>query len=113
MEGKSKAKVTPRVSSGRARIQEKRQRSRLGVEVDGWWWMVKVASRASRLVSPLSVDGAKTLADFLGERKTVSSRSKPTSHSLAVELPLHIGDREQVEGMRRLPPGTRLEHLLE
>lgn len=35
MEGKSKAKVTPRVSSGRARIQEKRQRSRLGVEVDG------------------------------------------------------------------------------
>ena len=61
----------------------------------------------------LTVDGAKTLADFLGERKTVSSRSKPTSHSLAVELPLHIGDREQVEGMRRLPPGTRLEHLLE
>ena len=35
MEGKSKAKVTPRVSSGRARIQEKRQRSRLGVELDG------------------------------------------------------------------------------
>ena len=113
MEGKSKAKVTPRVSSGRARTQEKRQRSRLGVEVDGWWWMVKVASRPSRLDSPLTVVGAKTLADFLGERKTVSSRSKPTSHSLAVELPLHIGDREQVEGIRRLPPDTRLEHLLE
>ena len=75
--------------------------------------MVKVASRANRLGSSLTVDGAKTLADFLGERKTESSRSKPTSHSLAVELPLHIGDREQVEGMWRLPPGTRLEHLFE
>jgi hypothetical protein len=75
--------------------------------------MVKVASRAYRLGSSITVDGAKTLADFLGERKTVSSRSKPTSHSLAVELPLHIGDREQVEGMWRLPPGTRLEHLFE
>lgn len=103
MEGRSRARVTPRESRGRASTHEERHRRRL---------RGKAASDAFIGSDDSGEDeGGRTLADFPGERKTLSSRSILGTLSSLTELPLLIGEREQLEGRQRVLPGRMLEHL--
>jgi len=102
MEGKLRARVMPRVSRGRASTHEERHRRRL---------RGKAASDAFGSDVSGGDEGGKPLADFPGERKTLSSRSMGRTLSSLTELPLLIGEREQLEGRQRVLPGRMLEHL--
>ena len=105
IEGRLKVRVMPRQSRGRARTQEDRHKRRLRGKA-----APDVFASAG---SGLEEVGRGTLADFAGERKTLSSSSVlgRLSCSLTMELPLLIGEREQLEGRQRVLPGRMLEHL--
>jgi len=99
MEGRSRARVTPRVSRGRASTQEERHRRRL-----------RGRAASGTFPSDVAVAGGRNLTDFPGDRKTLSSRSMGTSSSLT-KLSLRIGESEQLEGRQSVLPGSKLEHL--
>ena len=93
------------LSRGKASTQEERQRRRR---------RGKAASEifGSDGAGQVAEVGRGTLADFPGERKTLSSRSVLGRLSCSLtELPLLIGEREQLEGRQRVLPGRMLEHL--
>ena len=99
IEGRLKASVMPRQSRGRARTQEDRHKRRL-------------RGKAAPDVFGSAGSGRGTLADFAGERKTLSSSSVLGRLSCSLtELPLLIGESEQLEGRQRVLPGRMLEHL--
>lgn len=99
MEGRSRARVTPKVSRGRASTQEERHRRRL-----------RGRAASGDFCSDVAVVGGRIRTDFPGDRKTLSSRSMGTSSSLT-KLSLRIGESEQLEGRQRVLPGSKLEHL--